>query len=50
MLEIYYNYTLRRDSDDRCQGLLFYTGNGGIDGCISFRKMVKQPMEIKLFI
>ena len=49
-IEIYYNYTLRKDSDDRCQGLLFYTGNGAIDVCISFRKVVKQPMEIKLFI
>lgn len=49
-IEIYYNYTLRRDSDDRCQSLLFYTGNGAIDVSISFRKVVKQPMEIKLFI
>ena len=49
-IEIYYNYTLRKDPDDRCHGLLFYTGNGAIDVCISFRKVVKQPMEIKLFI
>ena len=49
-IEIYYNYTLRKDSDDRCQGLLFYKGTGAIDVCISFRKVVKQPMEIKLFI
>ena len=49
-IEIYYNYTLRRDSDDRCQSLLFYTGNGAIDVSISFKKVVKQPMEIKLFI
>lgn len=49
-IEIYYNYTLRNDPDNRCQGLLFYTGNSTMTIHVSFNKTKQQPMHISLYI
>lgn len=43
-IEIYYNYTLRKDPDDRCQGLLFYSGESSISVCVSYTKVIQQPI------
>lgn len=49
-IEIYYNYTLRKDPDDRCQGLLFYSGKSSISVCVSYTKVIQQPMIVELYI
>lgn len=49
-IEIYYNYTLRKDPDDRCQGLLFYSGESSISVCVSYTKVIQQPMVVELYI
>lgn len=49
-IEIYYNYTLRKDPDDRCQGLLFYSGKSSIRVCVSYTKVIQQPMIVELYI
>ena len=49
-IEIYYNYTLRKDPDDRCQGLLFYTGERTINICVSYTKVVEKPIAVALYI
>ena len=49
-IEIYYNYTLRKDPDDRCQGLLFYSGKSSIRVCVSYTKVIHQPMIVELYI
>ena len=49
-IEIYYNYTLRKDPDDRCQGLLFYSGGSSISVCVSYTKVIQQPMIVELYI
>lgn len=49
-IEIYYNYTLRNDPGNRCQGLLFYIGNSSMLVCVSFRKTKQQPMQVRLYI
>ena len=49
-IEIYYNYTLRKDPDDRCQGLLFYSGESSIRVCVSYTKVIQQPMIVELYI
>lgn len=49
-IEIYYNYTLRKDPDDRCQGLLFYSGKSSISVYVSYTKVIQQPMIVELYI
>ena len=49
-IEIYYNYTLRKDPDDRCRGLLFMKKKGEISVCVSYSKVVQHPMDIELYI
>lgn len=49
-IEIYYNYTLRKDPDYRCQGLLFYSGKSSIRVCVSYTKVIQQPMIVELYI
>lgn len=49
-IEIYYNYTLRKDPDDRCQGLLFYSGESSISVCVSYTNVIQQPMIVELYI
>ena len=43
-------YTLRKDPDDRCHGLLFYSGKSSIRVCVSYTKVIQQPMIVELYI
>ncbi len=49
-IEIYYNYTLRKDPDDRCHDLLFYSEKSSISVCVSYTKVIQQPMIVELYI